>query len=249
MPHGPAVKATPTHQNPSNAEGSGRRRGRPKVASDAVQRAAVVAAAHHLFVSDGYGGTTMDTVAARCRMSKRTLYRLFPGKADLFAAVVEAHRQTMLALPGDYDHLPLDAALAAIFRIDISDEEELERRGLFRLVMVERHAFPELDRMLIHHGAERAHAELTRWLAARAAQGEIVLDEPAAMARLLMDMVLGGQRPRPGDWPAPPPEGGDPPPPSPPAPGDDRWPDIDGAARRAHVRRCIGLFLNGVVPR
>lgn len=211
-------------------EGSarGRRgRGRPKVASDAVRRGAIVAAACQLFLGAGYGGTTMDDVAAACRVSKRTLYRLFPGKADLFAAVVEAHRQSMLALPGDYEHLPLDAALEAIFRIDITPEADRTRLALLRLVAVEALHFPELAEMVHAHGGEKAAEALAAFLARQQAAGRIVIDDPRAMARILMDMVFGAILPK--------------------AHGHFDWPGA--AARRAHVRRCIAVFLNGVAPR
>jgi len=269
MPHGPAVKATSALQNASNVTQGGRRRGRPKLLPDAAQREQVVAAAHHLFVAEGYGGTTMDALAAHCHMSKRTLYRLFPGKAELFAAVVEAHRQSMLALPLADERMPLDAALAAIFRIDISEDEDRARHALLHLVMVERHAFPELKPILIHHGPERSQADLADWLAARAARGEITLDDPAAMARLLMDMVFGGLRPKHPGAPGAGAQRAEPGEPgqegarrqgAPQAGKGQDGPSQDGSrpvlpplpdpeARRAHIRRCIGVFLNGVVPR
>ena len=39
----------------------------------------------------GYEAMTMDAVAARARASKTTIYRRWPGKAELVRAAVDAH--------------------------------------------------------------------------------------------------------------------------------------------------------------
>lgn len=202
------------------------RRGRPKLVPDDQLRERVVDDAFRLFVAHGYGRTTMDEVAATCRMSKRTLYRLFPGKLDLFVAVVEAHRRSMLALPGEYEGWPLERALEQIFRIDISPAEEQARTALIRLVVEEVRQFPELGEVLRRHGGDRSRAELAAWLAARHEGGLLVIDDANAMARMLMDMIFGAVLSK--------------------ATGDLEWPG--GDARRAHVRRCIRVFLHGAVP-
>ncbi|MFG1430091.1 TetR/AcrR family transcriptional regulator [Xanthobacter sp. V2C-8] len=220
------VKAQDAVQNGSTVPAARRGPGRPKTSPDAAQRDVIVAGAYRLFVQSGYGGTTMDAVAAECRMSKRTLYRLFPGKADLFEAVVDAHRQSMLALPGDYGHLPLEQALEAIFRLDIAPEEDRARHALLRLVLVEGPYFPELREILERMGADRSRAELAAWLTAEEAAGRLTLDDAPATARILMDMVFGA---------------------APKVEGTAEWPPPE--ARRAHVRRCVRLFLNGALPR
>lgn len=228
MALGRPVKAVGSIGNDSKAEAGVRRRGRPKAVPDPAQRQHVVRAAYHLFVSQGFGGTTMDAVAAQCRMSKRTLYRLFPGKVDLFAAVVESHRQSMLALPGNDDGLPLATALEAIFRIDITPQEERDRGALLRLVMVEGPQFPELQTILDRCGGEWSRMALAEWLAAHRLAGQIA-DTPGdtqmgaeaspcrstyALAGILMDMVFGAALPK--------------------ASGKLEW--VGGAQQRAHVR-------------
>ncbi|HKF70791.1 MAG TPA: helix-turn-helix domain-containing protein, partial [Stellaceae bacterium] len=41
-----------------------------------------------LFLTQGYGATSIEAVAKRARMSKRTVYSRFRDKAELFGAVV-----------------------------------------------------------------------------------------------------------------------------------------------------------------
>ncbi len=174
-----------------------RPRGRPKLMSDAAQRALIVEGARKLLIDKGYARTTTDDVAAVCRISKQTLYRHFPGKPALFAAIVESHRHSMLALPGDYGDMPLARALETIFRIDIDAKADKERVALLRFIMVESRQFPELEQILRRHGADPARAELAQWLAARARQKQITIDDAGSTALILMDMILAPSRARP----------------------------------------------------
>ena len=204
-----------------------RRRGRPKTIPDETQRAGIVAMARRLFLSKGYGSTTTDDIAAQCRISKQTLYRLFPGKAALFSAVIEAGRQNWLALPRDYAGLPLEEALAQIFRADISPEMDEERLGIIRLVIMETGHFPELGEILRQYGADASRQLLAGWLEAQNARGVLGLDDAGMAARMLMDMVFGAIIIK--------------------SAGDLTWPGVPD--RAAHVRRCIAVFLNGIRSR
>ncbi|KIZ32676.1 TetR/AcrR family transcriptional regulator, partial [Rhodopseudomonas palustris] len=168
-----------------------RQRGRPKLIPDDAQRRMIADCARELFLERGYGRTTTEEVAARCRISKHTLYRLFPGKPALFAAIVDVHRHSMLALPGDYDGLPLDRALERIFQIDIDPEADRQRVALLRLVLLEAHQSPELGDIVRRHGADKSRAELADWLAARAKTEAMVIDHFDSAARILMDMIFG----------------------------------------------------------
>ena len=49
----------------------------------------VVEAAERLFFSAGFGNTSMDDLARELRISKKTIYRHFPGKRSLLAAVLD----------------------------------------------------------------------------------------------------------------------------------------------------------------
>lgn len=60
---------------------------------DVDKRNSILNAARELFVSRGYGGTSMDDVAERADVGKGTLYLVSESKADLFYQVVEADLQ------------------------------------------------------------------------------------------------------------------------------------------------------------
>ena len=204
-----------------------RSRGRPKLVSDETQRLLIVEGARQLFIEKGYGRTTTDDVAAQCRISKQTLYRLFPGKAALFAAVVDAHRHSMLALPGDYDAMPLEQALQQIFQIDIDLKLDRERMALLRLVTLESQQHPELKEMLWRYGVDKSRADLAKWLARQRDRGLIQFDDAASGARILMDMMFGAMVLKGGESSAMP----------------------SSQKRRTHIQRCVSIFLNGVRSR
>ncbi len=52
------------------------------------KRAAVIAAAIEEFLAAGFDATSMDRIAARASVSKRTVYNHFPSKEALFAAIL-----------------------------------------------------------------------------------------------------------------------------------------------------------------
>ena len=61
-------------------------------------RERIIAAASKLFYSDGIKGVSVDAVAAKAGLTKRTLYYHFRSKDDLVAAYLAARDQPNLAL-------------------------------------------------------------------------------------------------------------------------------------------------------
>jgi len=51
------------------------------------KRAAIIDAAINLFQDNGFQGTSMDAIAAKAEVSKRTVYNHFPSKQDLFETI------------------------------------------------------------------------------------------------------------------------------------------------------------------
>ncbi len=52
------------------------------------KRDAIVVAATELFLEHGFGDVSMDTIAAKAEVSKRTVYSHFENKAQLFEGVM-----------------------------------------------------------------------------------------------------------------------------------------------------------------
>ncbi|MFJ4683013.1 TetR/AcrR family transcriptional regulator [Streptomyces sp. NPDC088789] len=62
----------------------------------APKRAAILTAARDLFLADGFDRSSVDAVAARAQVSKRTVYDYFGDKRTLLQAVVDAVGQSLI---------------------------------------------------------------------------------------------------------------------------------------------------------
>lgn len=58
---------------------------------DPDARARILAAAAELIGRDGLRGMSIDELAARAEVSRASVYRLFPGRAAIFGALLEEH--------------------------------------------------------------------------------------------------------------------------------------------------------------
>ncbi len=65
-------------------------------AGSAQKRAAILSAARELFLADGFDRSSVDAVAARAEVSKRTVYDYFGDKQTLLQAVVDAIGESMI---------------------------------------------------------------------------------------------------------------------------------------------------------
>jgi AcrR family transcriptional regulator len=76
----------------SEADLSGRGVRLPRVA----RRAQLLQAAHDVFVANGYHAAAMDEIADRAGVSKPVLYQHFPGKLDLYLALLDHSAEVLL---------------------------------------------------------------------------------------------------------------------------------------------------------
>ncbi len=193
-----------------------RPRGRPPAHDEATRRAQIVEMAREAFSEFGYAGTTTDIVAARCQISKQTLYRLFPSKEDLFIAAAMTPAQDLLDLPRpEGEDVAMDEVIARIFRVDSAPAHA----ALIRTVTGEAADIPEMAEALALREIQQARSCLIDWLRGEVAKGRLRVDNPESSARLLMDMMFAGMSPR-GGW-------------------------DNATARKEHLGNCIRFFLRG----
>lgn len=165
--------------------------GRPKLASDEAQRAHILETAGGLLDEIGYRKVTMDIVAGRAGVSKRTLYRLFPSKTALFRDLILTHRRAMIALPGDYDDIPLQDALARIFYIELPADEDQKRFKLLRTLIRKSENEPEFRSFAFALGRDGSRELLRDWLVSQVKLGRLKLVNVDITSNILMDMMFG----------------------------------------------------------
>ena len=170
------------------------RSGRPKKGSEFARRDAILDAALAEFAARGYGATTLDGIAKRARTAKRTLYEAFGGKEKLFQAAVarvSGNATAPLVPPQDGEMPPLRDMLTQAAFIAISTIYTAEKAAIYRMVVGEAPAFPELAANFFQAGAGAAIAKLTVVLRKAAARGEIARCDPEAEAKRLISLFLG----------------------------------------------------------
>ncbi|WP_344970301.1 TetR/AcrR family transcriptional regulator [Salinactinospora qingdaonensis] len=61
-----------------------------------ARRRQLLAAAQEVFVAEGYHAAAMDDIAERAGVSKPVLYQHFPGKLELYLALLEQHSEVLV---------------------------------------------------------------------------------------------------------------------------------------------------------
>ncbi|MGP4019185.1 TetR/AcrR family transcriptional regulator [Saccharopolyspora sp. 5N708] len=86
-----------------------------------ARRAQLLEAAQYVFVHNGYHAAAMDDIAERAGVSKPVLYQHFPGKLELYLALLETHgdelvRRVRAAIESTTDNkLRVRAAIGALY--------------------------------------------------------------------------------------------------------------------------------------
>lgn len=147
-------------------------------------------AAEAVFLRDGYAAATMDEVARRAGMSKRTLYQVFSSKAALFEAVLEDYRAPMhidVAVEAEPD---VAAALTAILMAAARQLLTPRAIGIFRLILAEMPRSPELAGAFHRAKLGRGATPLERRIEAEMEKGRLRGSDPRVAADMLFSMVI-----------------------------------------------------------
>jgi len=174
------------HPGPALASG---RRGRPTLEAVESINAAVMHAAHTMFLSDGYHTASMEAIARRAGVSKKTLYARFATKAELFAAVVTNQVAKWSAHAGRFDHaLPptLKERLEHHAAMFLETQAQPEAQAFERLLLTEARNFPELTRIYQQSAVQFALDVIVRELETAAAQEQRPLRDAQAAAQMFM---------------------------------------------------------------
>ena len=161
----------------------------------ARKRQSIIDAAHTVFLSKGYGGASMDEVAALAAVSKQTVYKHFADKKRLFTSVItgaisatEALTHDMVATLRDTEDLERD--LRRFARGHITEVTQPHLIQLRRVIIAEAERFPELARIWYANGPERAHATLADQFQGLAKRGLLRVDDPLLAAQHFNWLIL-----------------------------------------------------------
>jgi len=148
------------------------------------RRVQLLDSALEVFVAQGYHAAAMDDIAERAGVSKPVLYQHFPGKLELYLALLDSACDQVIAncrqaLASTQDNKTRVAAAMAAFYSYVADE-----RGAFRLVF-ESDLTSETS---VRDRVERVTSECAAMIA------DVIHDDtglPAEQSRLLAVSLVG----------------------------------------------------------
>lgn len=160
-------------------------------ATSSPKQAAIVAAATDLFTHSGYGAVSMDAIAAKAGVSKRTVYSHFPGKDVLFAAVMTRHCGKLSGgdvwtLDPDVEPRKMLTDRGRRFLRLITSREAI---ALFRTVTAEAERFPELGRAFFETGPKCWVGSFEAYLRAQDEKKRLRIPNPELAAKFLFTLL------------------------------------------------------------
>ena len=166
------------------------------------------AAAHRLFLQQGYLATSIDAILAEAGISsKETLYRHYANKEALFVDVLShltmeqpGFSEKLAALPTPHDLPQLGQALTLLSREILSMMSQPGYLPLVRMIIAEAPRFPQLGTLFFSTVTQRGLAILTALLQ-EAREQQIIADVDfdavthmllgGLLTYVIMNLVLG----------------------------------------------------------
>lgn len=157
-------------------------------------RAQILKAAGEIFFREGFARSSVDMIAATARMSKQSIYELFPGKVALFEAAVRdaldmADRNLASVHPTD----DIVGTLAQFGSHLFAGFAEPSQFGLLRANIVAANHFPQLADELHEHRLAMSR-NFASYVERLMAAGRLVEGDPLSISIRFGGMAVGGIR-------------------------------------------------------
>ena len=159
----------------------------------------ILEVATELFLTEGYGTTSIEAVAERAGISKRTFYHRFENKAELFGAVVlrliermRPANDTQLFEGGSFEEI-LERLALVIVHAALSPQ----LLALQRVIIAEATRFPELAAVLNAQGTrQQAIDRIAELLERQARVEQFALENAKFAAEQFLQLVVSGPQRR-----------------------------------------------------
>jgi len=170
-----------------------RRGGRPSREQAALLGDRILDVAAELFLTEGYGATSIEAVAQRAAISKRTFYHRFPDKAALFDAVLRRIIQRIRPSPAVpvFEGGDLAEVLHRLARLTLRASVAPMTLALTRLMLTEAQRFPELAAIVAREGSRgEAVRQITALLERESRAGRLAIDRPEFAAQQFLALLM-----------------------------------------------------------
>lgn len=150
------------------------------------KRREILRAAQDVFLSEGYMHASMDRIAAEAQVTKQTVYRYFPNKADLFKATLQQMGERS---GGDFlahlDKPDTREALHGFARDFVRAHLSQGHLATIRLLVAEGAKAPEITSSFFAVGPDETGARLAKFFADR-----LGVEDAETAVRLWTAMLL-----------------------------------------------------------
>ena len=163
--------------------------GRPCKGDEQQSRDRLLDAAQQLFLEHGYGKLSMETIARDARVSLRTIYSQFGGKAGLFGALIGRCSDRFIG--SLCDQAPMEEALigfARQFLYQITRPDVVRMRAI---LIGESPRFPDLATQFYEQGPKRTLAHLAEFFRLQQRAGLITDIDAEFLADQFISAVRG----------------------------------------------------------
>ncbi len=195
---GRGLETTTTTAPNETPEIAARRGGRPSRQQTAELQQSILDSAAALFLTRGYGATSIEAVAAEARISKRTFYHRFRDKAALFEAVIRRLIDSWLP-PFEAQLLetaPLEILLRRLAGQILAVALSPPALALHRVLVAEAQRFPELVQRVNEAGAGKGVERIAALLERERQAGRLRVADSRFAAEQFLNMVLSGPQKR-----------------------------------------------------
>jgi AcrR family transcriptional regulator len=154
----------------------------------------IIEAATAEFLKHGFSAASVNVIAERANVSKRTLYRYYRSKEDLFRAVIIDDCHELMGSVSQFGNRSPRETLTAFGRSYVRLVTLAESLDLYRIVITEIERSPSLGLSFLAGGSENTTEELAAYLTKEVAAGRLRIANPRIAADQFQGMVLGSLR-------------------------------------------------------
>lgn len=196
----------------------------PRRTPDKSKRSAILTAALDLFLKNGFSKTSMDSIAAKAKVAKQTVYAHFKNKDLLFSFIIIELAKKHAPPPDLFkdQRASIETRLYDIGLAFLNMVSSKEGIAATQLVIAEAYHHQKLAQYYYESGSRRILQILCDYLQAENERGTLSIPVPLSAASYFFAMLKGNYyirillniKPKP-------------------SPGD----------KEAHVRECVAIFM------
>ncbi|MDD2761567.1 MAG: TetR/AcrR family transcriptional regulator [Methylomonas sp.] len=163
--------------------------GRPPKGNEQLSRDRLLDAARPLFLEHGYGNLSLESLAREARVSLRTIYNQFDGKAGIFGALIRrCSDQFIGSLKDDGNIEEALTAFGVQFLFRISRPDVIRMRAI---LMAESPRFPDLAEQFYEQGPRRTLGQLREFFIHHQQLDRIMPIDPEFLAEQYISALRG----------------------------------------------------------